>query len=105
MTQAAIIWILRQFGGRFNIASALHMDILLTMADVHSVPELLLFPCKGPLITQPRAVFIAYGPSPLLLTTSQGSNIFGALFPINKSTLAIMLGILIFARISFLQVI
>src|SRR4029434_7122092 len=96
MTQAAIICILRQFGGRFSIASALHMDILLTMADVHSSPELLSFPCKGPLITQPRAVFIAYGPSPLLLTTSQGSNIFGALLPINRSTLAIMLGILIF---------
>src|SRR4029434_5314427 len=87
-------------GWSFSIASSVPMDILLTMSDVlrHSAPELLLFPCKGPLITQPRAVLKAYGPSPLLLTTSQGSNILGALLPINRSTFAIMLGILMFAR-------
>ncbi|KAK0142197.1 hypothetical protein N1851_020134 [Merluccius polli] len=49
---------------------------------------------SGPLTVHPNMVLTAYGPSPLLFTTSHGSKAFGTLLPINNSTSALILGML-----------
>lgn len=65
-------------------------EILFAVAAVLSDLKPRFLPLTGPFTTQPSTVFMANGPLSQLLITSHGSNNFGALLPINKSTFAFM---------------